>query len=675
METPVASDTLPLTSKNEETKPSMPILSWNDISYDVSVKDGVRRILHNVSGSIYPGEVVAIMGASGAGKTTLLNVLSGRIQGGKLFGDVKFNGAKRDPHTFKRMLAYVEQEDLMHDTLTVEETLAVSARLRLSSKKYTDKEKLQRVDKVMRQLRLSHIANSRIGGASKRGISGGERKRVSIGIELVTDPSILVLDEPSSGLDSSSAEMVVKLTKDMAHERNLCTLMTIHQPSAEMVAQFDKLILLSQGKLVYMGPADQALQYFEKLGYPTTNPNPANFYIDLTTIDFTSSTATKESETRVQSLVDCYAEFSRNGSKLLVDKSSSAESETTGNFNNISAAAGTDYSGEMREHKSSSPEILPSSEQNGSSYFGSHSGVDKDITNEAASIALYQATPRNSWISEVFVLLKRDWLLSVRDVTLMYGFVFQCIMMIVFLGFVFFQMKNDQASVQNRTGMLFMLVIQSSIPVTFPTMTSIILGHHVLMRERSTSTFRMSSYIFAKALSVYPLAFPSLIIMFVGVYFIAHLQYDAAKFFIALAVLIVIIYASLGLAFAFSMLFTDMETAFVVTPVVTFTLFLFAGNMSNAGRVTPVLRWIKYICIYYYAYSGFMQNEFGGLKLECENDLTACYHTGEEVLAANGLGELPIWLTIIINFCIGTALYAIGYAALRWMAKPRYIWI
>ncbi|KAJ2614118.1 hypothetical protein EV177_002215 [Coemansia sp. RSA 1804] len=486
-------------------KPSpMPILSWNDINYGVPVKDGVRRILHNVSGSIYPGEVVAIMGASGAGKTTLLNVLSGRIQGGKLFGDVKFNGAKRDPHTFKRMLAYVEQDDLMHDTLTVEETLAVSARLRLSSKKHTDKEKLQCVDNVMRQLRLSHIANSRIGGGSKRGISGGERKRVSIGIELVTDPSILVLDEPSSGLDSSSAEMVVKLTKDMAHERNLCTLMTIHQPSAEMVAQFDKLILLSQGKLVYMGLADQALQYFEKLGYPSTNPNPANFYIDLTTIDFSSSAATKESETRVQSLVDCYAEFSRNGSKLLVDKSSSAESETTGSFNSISVAAGTEYSREMRERKSSSPEILPSSEQNGSNYFGPHSGVDTDITNEAASIALYQATPRNSWISEVFVLLKRDWLLSVRDVTLMYGFVFQCIMMIVFLGFVFFQMKNDQASVQNRTGMLFMLVIQSSIPVTFPTMASIILGHHVLMRERSTSTFRMSSYIFAKALSSHP---------------------------------------------------------------------------------------------------------------------------------------------------------------------------
>ncbi|KAJ2602876.1 hypothetical protein EV177_006760, partial [Coemansia sp. RSA 1804] len=213
-----------------------PILSWSDISYDVPVKDGVRRLLHNVSGSIYPGEVVAIMGASGAGKTTLLNVLSGRVQGGKLFGDIKFNGAKRNPHTFKRMLAYVEQDDLMHSTLTVEETLSISAKLRLPNTKYTNQDKQQRVEEVMRQLRLSHITNSRIGGEGKRGISGGERKRVSIGVELVTEPSLLVLDEPSSGLDSSSAEMVVQLTKDMAHERNLCTLMTIHQPSAEMVA-------------------------------------------------------------------------------------------------------------------------------------------------------------------------------------------------------------------------------------------------------------------------------------------------------------------------------------------------------------------------------------------------------------------------------------------------------
>ncbi|KAJ2842219.1 Multidrug resistance protein, partial [Coemansia erecta] len=106
------------TDCSEKTSTINPILSWSDISYDVKTKNGVRRLLHSVSGSIYPGELVAIMGSSGAGKTTLLNVLAGRIQGGKLYGNIKFNGSKRNPHDFKRMLAYVEQDDLMHATLS-----------------------------------------------------------------------------------------------------------------------------------------------------------------------------------------------------------------------------------------------------------------------------------------------------------------------------------------------------------------------------------------------------------------------------------------------------------------------------------------------------------------------------------------------------------------------------
>ncbi|KAJ2399987.1 hypothetical protein GGI23_002317 [Coemansia sp. RSA 2559] len=658
-----------VTSSSEKSgSAKAPVLSWTDLNYDVKTKDGVRRILTNISGSIYPGELVAIMGSSGAGKTTLLNVLSGRVQGGKLYGDIKFNGAKRNPHDFKRMLAYVEQDDMMHATLSVKETLTVSAKLRLPSKKYTDEEKIQRVDDVMRQLRLSHIADTNIGGPGMRGVSGGERKRVSIGIELVTDPSILVLDEPSSGLDSSSAEMVVKLTKDMSRERNLSTLMTIHQPSAEMVAQFDKLILLAQGKLVYMGPADQALRYFEQLGHPSTNPNPANFYIDLMTIDFASATAMSESEARVQSLVDSFAEFRRNGSRLL------AHNTPASVVGGDSSAASTHYSGDIGENKDNSLASSSSSAKDGG-YSGLHANVVKDITLETASIALYEAPPTNSWISEVLVLLKRDWTISIRNRSLVRGFLFQTVMMLIFMGFVFFQLKTNQASIQNRIGALFMLVIQSSFPVTLPTMTVIMAGRNVLMRERSTGTYRMSSYFISRALSFYPLVFVPLIIMFTGMYFIAHFQYDAAKFFIGFALLLTIIYASLGLAFTIAMLMTSLETAHIITPSAMATLFLFAGNMSNSNAVTPVLRWIKYICIFYYSYSGFMQNEFGGLKFSCDSNSAACYHTGEEVLSSYGLNELSIWVTIVINLALGSAMYAAGYIGLRWVAKPRYLWL
>ncbi|KAJ1643698.1 hypothetical protein LPJ64_004549 [Coemansia asiatica] len=616
-----------------------PILSWSNITYDVKSKQGVRRILHNISGEIYPGELVAIMGSSGAGKTTLLNILSGRVQGGRLYGDIKFNGKKRVPHTFKRLLAYVEQDDLMFTQMTVKETLAVSAQLRLSDEKYTKEEKTERVESVMRQLRLTHVADSRVGSSSgERGVSGGERKRVSIGIELVTDPAILVLDEPSSGLDSSSAEMEVGLTKEMAVQRRLCTLMTIHQPSAEMVAKFDKVIILAQGKLMYMGRVGEAVSHFEGLGFPSTHANPANFFIDLTTIDFSSSKAMHRSEVHVQALADAFIKHKESG--MAIDSGNS-----TGSF--------------ASEVKTSC----------------SRQDIDIDITKEVAAMTLYEPAPMNSWISELAILLKREWALSVRNRSLVYGMACEPLVMMIFLGFVFFQLDNNQASVQNRIGALFSLTVSCTFPVIIPAMTVIMTARDVVLRERSGGAYRMSSYFFAKTLCFYPLVYLPYIVMYAGSYFIAHFQYNAAKFFIGLANMLAILFASMGFSFVVSMLVRSLEAAHIITPVALAVLMLFAGNMSNAKAVTPVLRWIKYVCIYFYAYSGFVQNEFTGLEFECEPTAAICYHTGEDVVRTYGLDELPIWLCIVLNLVLGIAFYAIAYCLLRWMAKPRYLWL
>ncbi|KAJ1856179.1 hypothetical protein LPJ73_002220 [Coemansia sp. RSA 2703] len=634
-------------NNSEKHEGATPILSWSNLNYDVKTKQGARRILHDISGNVYNGELVAIMGSSGAGKTTLLNVLAGRVQGGRVYGDIKFNGAKRNPHNFKRMLAFVEQDDLMFPQLTVAETLTASAELRLPSSKYTKADKLERVESVMRQLRLTHVRDTGIGGYGARGVSGGERKRVSIGVELVTDPSILVLDEPSSGLDSSSAEMVVSLTKEMSRERNLCTLMTIHQPSAEMVAKFDKLILLSQGKLVFMGPTSQAIPYFESLGYPSTNPNPANFFIDLTTIDFSSDKAMQESEQHVQTLADSFTKFRESGGQLQKNPSgaSSGSIVTAGSNSNI---GGSNYS---------------------------KSDINNDITQEEADLVLLEPPPMNNWFYEFWTLLKRDTILVKRNRSLIYGLLAQCITTIIFLGFVFFQLKHDQASVQNRIGMLFLFTVLCTFPVIFPVVTIIMTGRGVLMRERSAGTYRMTSYFFAKSLSFFPLAFLPYTITYIGVYFISHLQYDAAKFFIGFANMYAIIFTSIGFAFAIAMITHRMEVAFIIAPVTISNLLLFTGNLSNFKAVTPVLRWIKYVCMYYYSYSAFMQNEFGGLKFTCDTGNSACYNTGEEVVSSYNLNEQSIWLCIVINLCLGIGDYAFAYALTRWLAKPRYIWV
>lgn len=162
--------------------------------------------------------------------------------------------------------AYVQQDDSLYATLTVRECILYSAQLRLpsSAPEYV---KHAMVDRVIDELNLGHIVNSRIGSSgASRGISGGERRRVSIGMELVTAPQILFLDEPTSGLDSSSANSVVQLVKELAGHGRIVVL-SIHQPSAKSFLLLDQIMLLAKGKMLYHGPPAEARAYFQELGF------------------------------------------------------------------------------------------------------------------------------------------------------------------------------------------------------------------------------------------------------------------------------------------------------------------------------------------------------------------------------------------------------------------------
>ncbi|KAJ2172398.1 hypothetical protein EV181_007631, partial [Coemansia sp. RSA 532] len=223
----------------------------------------------------------------------------------------------RVPGVFKRRVAYVEQEDMMFPMLTVEETIMFAAKLRLADRNYTQLQKVERVASVMQQLRLSHVKSSRIGDALNRGVSGGERKRVSIGVGLVTDPDMLVLDEPTSGLDSNSAEMVVELVRDITRSRGISSVMTVHQPNANMLACFDRVLLLSQGHLVYFGSANQAIDYFEAKGFPCPmRQNPADFFIDLMSLNNRSPQDLANSKRRIEYLAQSFNDSDKPTAKL-----------------------------------------------------------------------------------------------------------------------------------------------------------------------------------------------------------------------------------------------------------------------------------------------------------------------------------------------------------------------
>lgn len=265
-------------------------MQFDDVVYKIKIKHGgylkksrkteEKIILKGVTGMVAPGEMLAMLGPSGSGKTTLLTALGGRL-GGRLNGTVSFNG-KPYSNAMKRNTGFVTQDDILYPHLTVTETLVYTARLRLP-RSLSKEEKAEHAEAVIEQLGLSRCRHSIIGGPPTmlRGVSGGERKRVSIGQEMLINPSLLFLDEPTSGLDSTTAQKIVSTLWELANGGRTIV-MTIHQPSSRLYYMFHKVLLLCEGNPLYFGKGSAALDYFASIGFaPSVAMNPADFLLDL----------------------------------------------------------------------------------------------------------------------------------------------------------------------------------------------------------------------------------------------------------------------------------------------------------------------------------------------------------------------------------------------------------
>jgi ABC-type multidrug transport system ATPase subunit len=238
------------------------------------------QVISNVSGVLRPGRVCAIMGASGSGKTTLLTILMGKQT--PTAGILKINGQVDHLRRYRRLIGYVPQEDIMIRELTIRDTLMHSARMRLP-KDWTYQRVKKKVNQIISSLGIEHVSNSVIGNEEERGISGGQRKRVNIGMELVAEPSVLFLDEPTSGLDSSTAYDVCLNLRHIARQQGLTVAAVVHSPSPATFKQFDDLLLLGKGgKVIYMGPREKANDYFKACGF-TCPPeeSESDFFLDV----------------------------------------------------------------------------------------------------------------------------------------------------------------------------------------------------------------------------------------------------------------------------------------------------------------------------------------------------------------------------------------------------------
>ncbi|OLY82421.1 ATP-binding cassette sub-family G member 2 [Smittium mucronatum] len=288
--------------KNSLTKPkpSPAQINFKDLEYSVTIKNAISNdskktlkklsknflpnkkdeskkkiILDRITGSFMPGRLTAIMGPSGSGKTSLLNLLSGRVSSGKVEGSIWLNGRKADSGSLGLVSRFISQDDVMMSTMTVREVVEMAIKFRVDG--ITRDEINVRANEAINTLELEKCQNTLIGDTIAKGISGGERKRTSIAMEMATDSSILFLDEPTSGLDMYTSILVVKLLRFISRSGQT-VVSVIHQPSSDIFNLFDDIVLISEGKIVYFGAQKKLVDYFSSLGFQCPNyTNPADF--------------------------------------------------------------------------------------------------------------------------------------------------------------------------------------------------------------------------------------------------------------------------------------------------------------------------------------------------------------------------------------------------------------
>ncbi|KJE94122.1 ABC transporter [Capsaspora owczarzaki ATCC 30864] len=472
----------------------------------VGQKSGTtKRILHNVYGMVKPGETLAIMGPSGSGKTTLLDILADRKA--KVHGNILLNGAPRN-RIFKRLSGYVLQQDILIGHLTVREVLTFAAELRLDSYMLKS-DRARRVQEVIDELKLTKVADSYIGTASHRGLSGGERKRVSVGVELITNPSLLFLDEFTTGLDSKTALTLMETLQELARNGNRAIVFTIHQPRSNITKLFDKLLLLADGRQIFYGNAPEALPFFEGCGFMCdVQTNPSDFFLDIIADDTEA----------VHKLSTTYAQSSQ--SATIVEELRRWES--VGGSTNVNGT------------NSSSRAIV--SQYSSAGYQQLLSADQKDQLEQYDANARHIPQYAAPFHRQVWTLLRREVLSTVRNMQVFWAQLLQAIAFGCIMGSLW--SNNNTNPDLGNTSVIFFVCSYLSM-MAFMAAPHLISFRQNFFHERSSGSYRASSYMISKTLVDFPF-YAIIALAFSGIVFkFSAMPNDTFPFYLLTCILVV----------------------------------------------------------------------------------------------------------------------------------------
>lgn len=597
-----------------DTSPSPldPAFYFGKKSKDV---DYIKTILHDVSADIPRGTLTAIIGGSGSGKTSFLNTVSERMFSSRLAtsGVTTFNN-----HTGISSIrsAYVMQQDVLLPTLTVRETLQYSADLRLPPPT-TQAERRKVVEEVILELGLKECADTRIGNNIHKGCSGGEKRRTSIGVQLLSNPSVLFLDEPTTGLDATSAFQLIRTLKTLARKgRTIVT--TIHQPRSEIWGLFDNLVILTRGSPVYSGETEKCLDYFGTLGMELPAfVNPAEFLIDIAAVDNRTSELESATLERVERLKSAWLE------------------ESVQRF-----------------------------------------GMEKDKTASTTPIGArqVQSTRSSAFLRQTRVLTARTLKVTYRDPMGMSGSIAEAVLMGIMTGWIFLNLGSDQPGIRSREGSLYTAsALQGYLILMYETYR-LSIDIQLFDREHGEGVVSVPAFLLSRRLArffVEDLPVPLLYSLLY--YFMCGYRTDGAQFMTFFGVMILTQY----IAITFATCCIAAERSFAGASVIAnlgYTVQSMAcGYFIQANTIPVYVRWLKWTAYVYYAFGALCANEFSGYFYDCpleggESNPACAQYTGKYIMESLGFPENWIWRPIII--LVGFVIMFYGLAGIGFWLVP-----
>ncbi|KAB2085008.1 hypothetical protein ES319_A05G373000v1 [Gossypium barbadense] len=547
-----------------------------------------KTLLNDISGEARDGEILAVLGASGSGKSTLIDALANRIAKGSLKGNITLKGEALESRMLKVISAYVMQDDLLFPMLTVEETLMFAAEFRLPRTLSKSKKKM-RVQALIDQLGLRNAAKTVIGDEGHRGVSGGERRRVSIGIDIIHDPIILFLDEPTSGLDSTSAFMVVKVLQRIAQSGSI-VVMSVHQPSYRILGLLDRLIFLSRGQTVYSGSPTTLPLYFSEFGYPIPeNENKTEFALDL-----------------IREL-----EGSPGGTKSLVEFNKSWQS--------------------MKHTRDSEPDRLGLSLKEAISASISRGKLVPGATNDVNSTSMVPTFANPFW-KEMVVLSNRS-ILNSRRMPELFGIRLAAVLVTGFiLATVFWQLDNSPKGVQERLG-FFAFAMSTTYYTCADALPVFLQERYIFMRETAYNAYRRLSYVISNAL----VTLPGLILLSFAfsmtTFWAVGLDGGLSGFLFYFLIMFASFWSGSSFVTFLSGVVPHVMLGYTIVVAILAYFLLFSGFFINRDRIPGYWIWFHYLSLVKYPYEAVLQNEF-------ENP-AKCFVRGIQIFDNSPLGAVP----------------------------------